>query len=173
MEKQKVVVSAGNSTYEFEGELLEITDEYLVLKAKHGDIYIERRYLVFIQYMNDIALETEAQIDVPTKSLKNDAAAKFLNKRLRHDPLNQVLHEKFTPMSQLSDDEDNDEVMKNIYSSVNREPFVPNNLKDAINVAMKSTDDELSFNGDGISYQNPAQTILGKHNANIKKIRGR
>lgn len=162
------MISAGAQCFEFEGEIIEMEDDYIILKAKHGDIYIERRYLVFIQYLNDVEEEFIQQEVIKTPKI--DAAAKFISKRLRHDPMDKILEEKFVPLSQLPDDCD-DEVLRNVYGAVHgKTPITKaNNLKDAIQTAMKNPDSDFSMGMSGGKYHNPAQTVLGIKNASNKK----
>lgn len=154
---QKVMLAAASQCFEFDGEITEIEQDYIVLKGKHGDILIERKYLVFIQYLEDekpvnTELPKPAHIccpwcstrhvdigewetrphhkhlcltckkifrvegengeyfygvssDYEAKSPNFDAAAKFISKRLKHDPVNEELEQKFIPPSQLPDGE--------------------------------------------------------------------
>ncbi len=90
--KQKIMICAGQQCFEFDGEITEIEEDYLILKANHGDIYVERKYLVFIQYLNE---EEEKPAEKPVKSPEVDAAAKFITKRLKHDPLSEKLEQVF------------------------------------------------------------------------------
>ncbi len=161
------MISAGAQCFEFEGEIVELEDDYIILKAKHGDIYIERKYLVFIQFLE----ETKEELVQSEKMPKPDAAAKFVNTRLKHDPVSEMLEEKFIPPSQLPDDAfDDDEVTRNVYGAVHTETPVTkaNNLRDAVKTAMNS-DTDFSMGGSGGKYQDPVQTILRMKHANNKK----
>jgi len=167
--KQKVMISAGSQAFEFEGEIMELTPEYIVLKAKHGDIFIERKYLVFIQF-----LEEEVEAPPPPVTIRKpevDAAARFVNKRLKHDPLDEML---FVPPSQLPDEmSDEDlEIVKNTYGAVHGldNPVTKAaNLRQAVKTAMQNENVDFSMGMSGGKYQNPAQTILGMKNAGNKK----
>lgn len=167
--KQKIMIAAGAQCFEFEGEIIELEDDYIVLRAKHGDIYIERKYLVFIQYLNEEKETVQQEVATP----KSDAAAKFISERLNHlryDPVKERLEEKFFPPSQLPDDDD-EEVTRNIYGAAHLETPITrsSNLKDAVKTAMQNVDTDFSMGASGGKYQNPAQTILGIKNASHKK----
>lgn len=172
--KQKIMISAGTQCFEFDGEITEIENDYIVLKAKHGDIYIERKYLVFIQYLNDKDDEEELISPEMPKAPKVDAAAKFINKRLRHDPVDKILEEKFVPPSQLPDDNYDEDYEATVQAERlygKPHPITqPENLADAIKVTMRggSEDLSMSFGGAG-KHHNPLQTILGMKNASNKK----
>ena len=177
------MVSAGSQCFEFDGEITEIGPEYIILNAKHGEIYIERKYLVFIQYLKEEKEEPEEELVSPNTKPKPDAAARFVQARriqqeLKRDPLDDVLEEKFVPPSQLPDNafEDDDEVMKNVMSAVqgpDRPPLrhpklvAKDNLQQAVKAAMQNED--FSMGAGGVQYKSPAQTILGMKNANNKK----
>jgi len=166
--KQKVLIAAGQSVFEFEGEITEFNDSYLVLKAKHGDVYIERKFLVFIQFLDE---EPEVKAE-RVKSPEVDMAAKFINKRLRHDPVDEILEEKFVPPSQLTDDDDA-EVMRNIVSGKHmwNDTAITNatDLQQAVKTAMENEDHDFSMGMGSSKYKDPAQIVLGMKNANNKK----
>lgn len=175
--KQKVMISAGSQAFEFEGEIMEFGQDYIILKAKHGDIFIERKYLVFIQFLDDeeIVPSRPAPVETP-KAPKVDAAAKFISKRLKHDPVGEKLEERFelVPLSQLPDEltDEELEVAKNVYGAVHGldNPVTKaSSLKQALKTAMQNEDVDFSMGMSGGKYQNPAQTILGMKNANNKK----
>lgn len=178
---QKVMIAAGSQCFEFDGEITEIEQDYLILKGKHGDIYIERKYLVFIQYMNEP--ETEEEVIQPQpqqKPPKVDAAAKFINKQLKYDPLDEhltkVVEYNAVPPSQLPDDDDF-EVMQNVSSGKHMWNDTPitnaPDLKQAVKAAMENEEYDFSMGMGGAKYKSPAQTILGMKNANSKKDRSR
>lgn len=168
--KQKVMISAGQHAFEFEGEILELEDSYLVLRAKHGDIYIERKYVVFIQFLN----EEEKVVESKPQNVKNakaDHAARFVKSRLRQDPLEEKLEEKLVPPSQFPDDEwdpayvlhdDEDaEVAKNVLGAIQQHPITKaTNLRQAVKNAM-STDEDFSMGMGNVEYKTPLQTVLG------------
>lgn len=171
------MIAAGSQCFEFEGEIIEIENDYLILKAKHGDIYIERKFLVFIQYLYDE--EPVPAVVEKVKPPQVDAAARFINARLKHDPVDEMLQTKFVPPSQLPDESeyeyfesDEDEITKNIYGAVHGETPVTktNNLKDAVKAAM-NTDTDFAMGMSGGKYKSPAQTILGMKNGSPKKDR--
>lgn len=172
--KQKVMIAAGSQCFEFEGEIVEIENDYLILKAKHGDIYIERKFLVFIQYLHD----EEPMPVVEKVKPQVDAAAKFINTRLRHDPVDEMLQSKFVPPSQLPDEQpwcdydEDEEAARNVYGAIHGETPVTktNNLKDAVKAAM-GTDTDFAMGMSGGKYKDPAQTILGMKNGSSKKNR--
>lgn len=177
------MISAGQHVFEFEGEILELEADYLILRAKHGDIYIERKYLVFIQYLNEEQEEREPPPPpVAAKSPRVDNAAKFIKSRLRQDPLEERLVEKLIPPSQYADDEwdeayvlsdsEDTEVAKNILSAIHgqQSPAKATNLRQAIKEAM-STEEDFSMGGGNVEYKSPLQTILGMANAGTKKNR--
>jgi hypothetical protein len=169
--KQKVLVCAGSSAFEFEGEILELEPDYLVLRANHGDIYIERKYLVFIQFLNEEKEPDPAPVPVrQPKPPQVDAAARFVNKRLKHDPVDETFEELIMPPSQLRDDDDGETVrqIERLYGKPH--PVTqPENLADAVRSAMSGGDEDFSMGTGGSQYNNPAQTILGRKNANNKK----
>lgn len=189
--KHKVVVNAGSNSFEFEGQILEIEEDYLILKAKHGDVYIERKFLVFIQFLDEEvevkeAPEKQTPKPVAVRSPKVDHAARFLKQKLQEDPLEQRLAQKLIPPSQFPDDEEyiqpttyqfQDEVdedleaVKNVLGAVRGvdNPITKAaNLKQAIKAAMDN--DDFSMGGVGsIEYKDPLQTIMGMKNANRKK----
>lgn len=227
---QKVMIAAGAQCFEFDGEITEVEQDHMILKGKHGDIYIERKHVVFIQYLNDEGDKTPQpaaiccpwcftrHIDVgewetrphhkhlcltckklfrvegengeyfygipdeqhePQKTPQVDAAAKFISKRLRHDPMEAMLEEKLVPPSQFPDDDydDSAEIMRNVSTgqhmwnntAITRAP----DLQQAVKVAMKNEDHDFSMGAGGSTYKDPAQTILGMKNANSKKDRSR
>ena len=177
--KQKVMISVGSTAVEFEGEILEFEPDYLVLRAKHGDIYIERKYLVFIQFLN----EEPAPQQHPEKPVepRTDAAAKFVSKRLKHDPLDEQF-ERIVPPSQFPDDDilsdpdteiDEDmEAIKNIHGAFYGQdnPITKAaNLRQAVKTAMNNDDENFSMGMGNVEYKSPAQIILGKKNESNKK----
>lgn len=175
--KHKVMIAAGSQCFEFDGRIVEMDEESIILEAKHGDIYIERKYLVFIQYLNE-------EEDLPPKELPKparvDAAAKFINKQLKYDPVDEhvtkVVEYSAVPPSQLPD-EDDMEVMRNVASDKHmwRDTPITNaeDLQHAVKAAMENEEHDFSMGMGGGKYKNPAQTILGMKNANSKKDRSR
>lgn len=170
------MICAGNSNFEFDGEITEMTDDHLVLKAKHGDIFIERKYLVFIQFLEDELEKPVPEVEAPQVKQKDpriDAAVKFVNKRFKKDPLEEKLTAKLIPPSQYPDefeeyippdiDEDDLEVIR----KVNGMPTPPpKDFKAAIKAAMSNED----FSMDGSAeYANTLKTVLGIKNAGYKK----
>ncbi len=189
--KQKVVIIAGDNVFEFIGEILELEDTHILLKAKHGDIYIERKYLVFIQMLNDdeavevtkpeVIMEQSEPLPVVIRSPKVDQAARFINQRLKKDPLSDKVDIKLVPPSQFPDayeeevamEEEDVEAMRNAsaaFHGPNHPITKENNLKQAIKAAME-TDKDLSMGMGNVKYHNPLQTIMGMSNAIGKKTR--
>ena len=164
---QKILISAGNQAFEFEGQILDINDDFLLVKIKNGEVYIERKYLVFIQFLDDEEVVPKEVNDKPvSKNAKTNDMARFINQRLKHDPLNQ----KLVPMSQLPDnlleetevgrDYEDLEAEKNILIATygpDHPAVKANNLKQAAQAAMNNT--EFSM-GPEIECRNPLQTIL-------------
>lgn len=194
--KHNIVIAAGSQVFEFEGEIVELEDEHILLRAKRGDIYIERKYLVFIQMLNEevveepapapeIIVEQPEPLPVVVRSPKVDQAARFIKQRLRKDPLEDKLIEKLVPPSQFPDDADDDyvmeetdeedlEAMKNVVAAFhgpNHPIAKATNLQQAVKAAMQNTDKDLSMNMGNVEYKNPLQTILGMSNAGTKKTR--
>jgi len=225
------MVSAGSQCFEFDGEITEVDQGHIILKAKHGDIYIERKYVVFIQYLNQepnssppvpahiycpwcnaqhidvgqwetrphhkhlclacdklfrvegengeyfYGIPSQETQELPPKTSQTDAAARFINKRLKHDPINDMLEEKLIPPSQFPDNDDDAEVIKNLTSgqhmwndtAITRAP----DLQQAIKTAMENEEHDFSMGFGSSRYKDPAQTILGMKNGNPKKDRGR
>lgn len=178
--KHKVMIAAGAQCFEFDGTILEMDEESIILEAKHGDIYIERKYLVFIQYLNEKEEEVVPQEYQSTKPVKVDAAAKFINKQLKYDPVEErvtkAVEYSAVPPSQLPD-EDDLEVMRNVASDKHmwRDTPITNaeDLQHAVKAAMENEEHDFSMGMGGGKYKNPAQTILGMKNANSKKDRSR
>ena len=111
--KQKVVICAGTNSYEFEGEITEFTESHIVLKATRGEFYIERKYLVFIQFLSDEVEEEKIEATrrpiekrTPSRHDKIDKTVRFINKQLKRDPLEEKIWQKLVPPSQLPDDEE-------------------------------------------------------------------
>lgn len=172
---QKVMISAGSSTFEFTGEILELEQEYLILKAAHGDIYIERKYLVFIQFLNQPDEQKKIEQKVIPASFtpqKIDAAAKLLNKQLKYDPFDIKIENDLIPPSQLPDSNEEEFVSGNEQythskNTINR----PTDLTQAIRDAMLKVNEDEEFSMGPVNYKTPLQTILGNKNADPKKTR--
>lgn len=180
--KQKIVICAGGQVFEFIGRIIEQNEDYIIIDAKLGDIYIERKYLVFIQFLKEEESETAHQQQKSPQKQQERGIAKIIKQRLREDPLAQRLQEKTQsiPPSQLPDDfilpenEEDIEVVNKCYSSVYgpSHPVVQaTNLTQAIRTAM-SSDEETTFSTDNVEYSSPLNTLLG-NNANTKKTRSR
>lgn len=162
----KVVISTPQQAFEFIGEIVEFTDEYILLKASQGDIYVERKYLVFVQYINE-----EEAIPAPVvRPQKIEQVEKAPKKPLKI---------RLVPPSQLPDDDediyygttyddqdDNMEVLKNVLAGYGTD----SNLKDAAKAVMSNEDEEFAVGG--VKYQSPLQTVLGLKNE-PKKVRDR
>ncbi len=182
--KHNVVVAAGTQVFEFDGEILELEDTHILLRAKRGDIYIERKYLVFIQTLNEEVMDEKLyaeQINEPEKSPmpvivrnpKIDPAAKFIKQRLKQDPFEHIFEEKIIPPSQFPDHEEDMEAMKNVagaFHGPNHPLNKATNLQEAIKVAMNNANKEVSLSMGSVEYKNPLQTVLGMTNGS-KKIR--
>lgn len=193
--KQKVMISAGNQAFEFEGEITTFNDDYIIIDAKHGEIFIERKYLVFIQFLNEdneLVRENNVKPIEPqplvVKKQKPDEMVKLINKRLKHDPLELKLEEKLVPPSQFPDyivdevekvvsseyiDEDM-EAAKNImgYAHGVDHPVVKaTSLKQAVKNAMNNDDEDFVMGSGSIEFKTPLQTVLEMKNANTKKNR--
>lgn len=184
--KHHVVIAAGGQAFEFEGEITELEEDYIILQAKRGEIYIERKHLVFIQTLNEeVEIKDEIIPEVPlpivARSSKVDQAARFVNKRLKQDPLEQKLVGKMIPPSQFPDDgndpiievDEDEEAMSNVMAAYHG-PDNPltraTNLRQAAQIAMK-TEDDFSMGMGGIEYKSPLQMVLGLKNAGNKKTR--
>jgi hypothetical protein len=185
--KHKIVIATNTQSFEFEGEIVEFEPEHIILKAKHGDIFIERKYLVFIQSINEEVLAVEdiepAPLPVIARVNKTDQAAKFIKQRLKSDPLEQRLMDKLVPPSQFPDyydaddeleqivngaEEDDIEVMRNTTMAVHgpNHPLVKaGNLQQAIKASM--SDNNFSMGGD-VKYNSPLQSVIGMSNATKK-----
>lgn len=182
--KHKVVISAGGQAFEFNGQIMELEEDFIVLKADKGDIYIERQYLVFIQFLEDteeIKLKESVEPKpIALRSNKNEKAARFLKQRLSQDPLNKIIEEKLIPPSQFPDDEeyiepsynyqqqpevDEDmEAMKNVigHAAGPDHPFVKaTNLRQAAKIAMQNEDTDFSMGNGSVEYKSPLQVIMG------------
>jgi hypothetical protein len=178
--KHKIVITVAQQVFEFEGLIREMTDNDIILEAEHGDIFIERKYLVFIQELK--AAEPIAKPPLPQKASpiidkpRIDAAARFVNRQLKHDPLDERLSQKVVHPAEMPDslddleiDEDT-EAVKNIigHNFGADHPFVQEvTLKQAIRGAMSNTMDD--FTVEGPEYRTPLQTVMGMKNVGSKK----
>jgi hypothetical protein len=191
--KHKVMINAGQQSFEFEGVVVEIEDDHIILQAKHSSIYIERKHLVFIQTYEDVPEVNEQEEFIAPTLPKVDNMAKFVNNNLKKDPVNDKLENinvRFVPPSQLPDgdptpyykylddansyyEEENAEVIRKVHGAILDEEIPPPDLRQAVTRAMANTDDDfsMSMSGSKRSYKNPAQTLLGKLNADSKKTR--
>jgi hypothetical protein len=188
--KHNIVIAAGQQVFEFEGEILEFEDEHILLRAKRGDIYIERKYLVFLQALNeevsedtmddtpDVIEEQAEPLPIVVRPPKVDQAARFIQQRLRKDPLNEKLEAKLVPPSQFPDDNndyvnEDEEAAKNILGQLhpNHPAVKATNLRQAAKSIMANEREDFSMGMGNIEYKNPLQTILGMKNASNKKTR--
>jgi hypothetical protein len=186
---QEVVISAGNNSFSFKGEILEMDDEHIILRADKGDIYIERKYLVFIQILNEEPAPIKKEQKIINSPASNpphsDKAAQFIKQRLKYDPVAQKMDEpRLVPPSQLPDQFEKDiqkvndleevdedaEALANVYSAF----YGPNpvseacSLKQAVKAAMGQ---ENEFQMGSTNFKTPLQTILSMNNANTKKTK--
>jgi hypothetical protein len=168
--KHKVVIAVADKVFEFEGQIVEFDPDYLLLQAKHGEVYIERKHLVFIQFLDEEPVTQETmQPSMSPKNVKNDNAARLIKQRLKQDPLKEKL-EKLIPPSQLpetmleySDPEDDAEVIRNVYGLNNSKTT---NLQHAVKIAMDS-DDDFSMDNN-VKYRTPSQLLTGIKDARKK-----
>ena len=188
--KQKVVISLGQQIFEFDGEILEFNDDFLTIKTAKSEVYIERKYVAFIQFLNEeteepVVVEQKPQKPMPQK-LRD--SIKFVNKRIKNDPIDERLRQRIIPPSQLPDNEnehlnldfdEDDEAATTVLEQI----YGPNHpivraarekqelsFKDSIKEAMNNTDNDFSM-GDSVKYKSPLQMVLGLNNASGKKTR--
>lgn len=190
---QKIMICVGNNSFEFDGQITKFEDDYIILKAKHGDIYIERKYLAFIQFLEEpaaVELKIPATPKAVSKNIKSDSAARFIQRKLKKDPLDEMLEMKMVPPSQYPDDnsiiEDIEEVQPSDIDmeydingdempylltqqkspTLEKKSIKSDNLADAIKEVMNNNDGDFSMGG--VEYKSPLQTIMGLGNAGKK-----
>lgn len=186
--KQKVVISLGQQIFEFEGEILDFNENFLIIKTAKSEVYIERKYVAFIQFFDEEVEAPPVVMEKPQTLIpqKLNNSIKFINKKLKMDPIDERLRQRMIPPSQLPDDEneqisedfDNDDeaalvVLEQTYGL--NHPVVKSarekqelSFKASIREAMSNTDNDFSM-GNSIKYKSPLQVILGLNNASGKK----
>lgn len=165
--KHKVVIAVAQQIFEFEGLITEITDDTIVIQARHGNIYLERKYLVFMQEINE-EIKQETITKTNQEKVKVDQAAKFIKKQLRYDPLKEKLDVQENELIQKMDRNEyiNDdlEVEKNVVGH-NFGPNHPLVKEISLEQAVRSTMNNDEFTMRGNEYSSPLQTIMGLKNA--------
>ena len=190
--KHKVIVSAGSQVFELLGEITEIDAEHIYMTAKDGDLYVDRRYVVFVQFLKEEVVRPNPVQPSPTVLRDNKVAdaERLLKARLREDPLKAKLEQKLVPLSQLSDDVPEEEMISPTpnHSLFRDEPiyeeqpepefYQPEDPDDAevmrqvgypmvtgkgLKDAVKAvmSNEEVDLNCGGPGYKDPLKTILG------------
>lgn len=152
MTKFKIMVSCGNTIFEFIGDISSLDEDNVVVELENSSVSINRRFVAFIQTIEEI-------IPPPVKeeyiAPRKDAMKDFITSKLRHDPYEEAI----VPPSQLPNNlSDNDEEARRIASRINNRPL-PNNLAEVIQQSM--TEEEFSTIGQGqTKYRSPFETIM-------------
>lgn len=161
--KHKVIIEVGTVVFEFIGNITKFEPDYILMTTTSGDVYIERRHLAFIEFINKIPKQTPIH---KTKKVASVDPEHFVKEKIRNHNMENNLTDGIENEF-LDDFTDNDEVVKNVMAHVGgkNHPIAQElSLKQAIRGVMSNEELEEDFSMNfGSKTSTPSELILGKH----------
>lgn len=195
--KVKVTVMYGSVILDVTGDLIDITEDEILVETGASQAIINRKFVPIIRFIDESAMaekaeeasvrargaqQTKQQPSRPSE--REQQYRELIMKKLRFDPLEEdissILNEEpempsygqEAESSQYIDSTDDEEVQRTVGRAMTRNVFTQeNNLTDAIRRGL-SSDEEFVVPMGGVGYQSKIKSLIGMKNAGNKKTRG-